>query len=222
MGGRAGERQHLQIAVGDLTAAVVLTLSAVAALFDRERRKQPGGEHVDVAITDVLVSLLARYAAEARTTDARALETLGYGVYGTSDDLEVALGCIEDEFWARFVRHLGQDNPLLEFLSRPTQAAHVKRAEKLLADVMSSRNRAEWLNYGEANDLPISPVNAMTSVADDSQLQSRGMFGTSADGLTYVGFPAVFASHERPKFTPAPRVGGNAAELGHDHPPRAD
>ena len=210
--------QPVGIAVGDLATAMCCALSISAAIA--ARRATGRGQYIDVAITDVLVSWMSRYLAEAEHRAAADLvaETegrAGYGIFRTSDDAEVSLGCIEDVFWHRFLDLLPADDPLYAMRERSVRDADPVRTNALVAAAMRLRDRATWLELARSADVPIAPVHELHEVRSDPQIVARRLFGGAEQtpGTRSVRFPALFSNAGGQAFGPAPELGEHTEAL---------
>ena len=96
-----------KVPIADLAAATVAALAICAAWANRLRTGD--GEHIDVAMTDVVASWIgprSGNAIEGRDEPARG--STGYGVFRCADGGYLALGVIaEDHFWKAVCDGLG-------------------------------------------------------------------------------------------------------------------
>src|SRR5262249_24382082 len=88
-----------KVPIADLAAATVAALAICAAWANRLRTGE--GEHIDVAMTDVVASWIgprSGNAIQGREEPTRG--STGYGVFRCADGGHLALGVIaEDHFW---------------------------------------------------------------------------------------------------------------------------
>ena len=205
------------MAVGDLFSAVFGAFSITAALLQKERTGV--GQHLDVSMTDVLVSLMSRYVAEHATLTAdqrlTMLQRAGYGFFETSDGSYISLGCIEDVFWFRFLDQLDADDQLQALRSGEDRDADPDMTNRLVADVVRRRSRQDWLALGAEHDVPIAAVNAMDEVAADPQVIARDLFhpGDGPSDPQQVRFPAILSESGAQVFATAPTLGRDTAAV---------
>ena len=210
--GRAGEAPAIPLnLVGDFGGgSLYLVVGILAAVHEAARSGH--GQVVDAAIVDGAVSLttaLHGMLSAGMWRDERGVNLLDsgvpwYDVYATSDGKHVAVGAIEPQFFAEFVRVLGLD--LGEQDRRDPSGWPVMRG--LIADRMKSRTRDEWAREFEGTDACVAPVLSLTEAPHDPHLSARGSF-VEVDGT--------------PQPAPAPRFSRTPAaiqrppgRLGHD------
>ena len=210
-----GPPHHGTIAVGDLTAAMCAVTSILAALVARDRTGS--GQYLDVAMTDVLVSLAARYIADYTARDDAGREAMGrrtgYGLYRTADDRHVSLGCVEDVFWHRFLDLLDPDDPLRAHRERdPSDDA--SGLDALVAKAISRHDRASWLERAAEADVPIAPAHRLDEVASDPHMAERELFrSATTPGVEQVRFPTRFSAGGPEEFRPPPALGQHTDEV---------
>jgi alpha-methylacyl-CoA racemase len=126
-----------------------------------------------------------------------------YDVYETADGGHMAVGALEPQFYAEFVRLLAPDG-----LPDRNDPANWPALRRRIAEIFASRTRDEWAKVFEGTDACVSPVLGMTEAADHPHNKARGVF--VAPGGVVQPAPA-------PRFsaTPAPPVGVPAAPGSH-------
>jgi len=209
-----GTPMRAGIPIGDLGGGLFAALAVCGALLRRARTGH--GEHVDLSLLDVQVSLLT-YVAQYFLTDGRVPEPIGsghqsvvpYQAFPTADGYVVVAVFVES-FWA----------PLCQVLAMPELAARYPtnvervhaRAElvPLLAERFRTRTTDEWVKDLWAAGVPSGPVNTVDRVLTDPQVRHRGM--VASDGVrTLVGNP--IKNGEPDTFSPAPALGQHNAEV---------
>lgn len=142
--GRSPVVPGLQIA--DAAAGLNAAVGILLALLAREKSGQ--GQHIDVCITDCVLSLLPVAASDYWSSHrppvrGRGLLSHGfacYDVYRTADDRYVTLGALEPRFWTRFCKLLGAPAFAAAQFDEDRQA----EIREFLGDVFSEHTRAEW------------------------------------------------------------------------------
>ena len=202
------------VPIGDLGGGVFAALAVCGALVRRARTGQ--GEHIDLSLLDVQVSLLT-YVAQYFLTDGRVPEPIGsahqsvvpYEAFPTADGYVVAAVFVEN-FWTPLCRVLGVPELAARY---PTNVDRVRaRAElvPLLAERFRSRTTDAWVKDLRAAAVPSGPVNTVDRVLADPQVTHRGM--VVSDGVrTLVGNP--IKNGEPDTFTPAPALGQHNDEV---------
>lgn len=186
-----------ELAIGDLTAAMFAITGCLSALL--QRTKTGKGCHVDVSMTDGLVSWMAVSLGPLMNGGIPGLAQIngepGYGIYRCADDRLLSLSiAYEDWFW----------RPLCELLELPDVAGaehdeRVRREAELrnrIGQAISRRPRADWAALLDRSGIPWGPVNTLEEVVDDPHFRERGMFEQVTDGdgtqRWHVAQPLVF------------------------------
>jgi crotonobetainyl-CoA:carnitine CoA-transferase CaiB-like acyl-CoA transferase len=138
-----------------------------------------------------------------------------YDVYLTQDQKYVALGTLEPKFWGKFCDLLQKpDWKMYMVPQNPTQLAQYK-AE--IATLFCSKTQAEWIQWGQANDLLISAVHSLADLANDPHLQHRQMIveqtHPTAGLLRSIGVPIKFLGTPAEPAWPTPTLGQDTAEV---------
>ena len=206
--GRAGGPPQVPInLLGDFGAgSMFLVTGLLAALL--EARVSGRGQVVDAAMVDgaaVLSTMVHGFLAAGVCRDERGANLLDtgapfYDVYETADGRHMAVGALEPQFYAEFVRLLeaGDDLP------RQHDAARWPELRARIAQRFSTKTMAEWTAVFEGTDACVAPVVSLSEAHDHPHLAARGTF-VSDNGVVQ---PA-----------PAPRFSRTPAALG--EPPAA-
>jgi alpha-methylacyl-CoA racemase len=172
--GRPGQPPTVPMnVVGDFGGgALYLATGILAALLETQRSGR--GQVVDAAIVDGAASLTAMahgMLAAGMWRDEPGVNLLDggvpwYDVYATADGQWVAVGALEDKFFAEFTRLLGLDN--------------ATRTDPGLRDAIAAafatRTRAQWAEVFEGSDACVAPVLGLTEAPDHPHLTARGTF----------------------------------------------
>jgi alpha-methylacyl-CoA racemase len=174
----------------------------LAALFARQATGT--GQVVDVAMVDGVSALLTMvwgmFSAGA-WRDERGANLLDggapfYTVYRCADDRYVAVGALEESFYAALLA--GLELPDLPPRDGPENWPALRER---FAAAFLSRPRADWLERFSASPACVTPVLSLTEARRDPHLRARGTLVDTPDG---VG-PA-----------PAPRFSADPARAGRD------
>ena len=200
--------------IGDLGGGIFAALAVCGALVRRSRTGQ--GEHIDLSLLDVQVSLLT-YVAQYFLTDGRVPQPIGsahqsvvpYEAFPTADGYVVVAVFVEN-FWSPLCQVLGTPELAARY---PTNTERVRaRAElvPLLAERFRTRKTDDWVKDLWAAAVPSGPVNTVDLVLADPQVRHRGMVVT--DGVrTLVGNP--IKNGDPDGFAPAPGLGQHNDEV---------
>jgi crotonobetainyl-CoA:carnitine CoA-transferase CaiB-like acyl-CoA transferase len=225
-----GEPQKVGVAYVDIFTGLYSVIAIQAALAHRAHTGQ--GQHVDMALLDTQVGVLANQAMNylASGVVPRRLgnahpNIVPYQVFAAADGhIVVAVG--NDGQFRQLVTVLGApalaDNPL----SATNEARVANRAVLVpeLARLIAPFARADLLARLEKANVPAGPINTIGEVFADPQVVHRAMRielpHGSGTGLPSVRTPIVMS--ETPVFSrrAAPHLGEHTAEilaeLGHD------
>lgn len=198
--GRRGQPPTVPLnLVGDYGGgAMLLLVGVLAALWEAQRSGT--GQVVDAAMVDgaaLLMSLFHSMRAQGLWADGVGVNLLDsgapfYDVYPAADSGWLAVGCLEPQFFAEFVRLAGLDvDP-----SRQYDVASWPDLRGRIAERLAQRTRDEWAAVFAGTDACVAPVLTMDEAPAHEHLAARGTFVT-VDGV--------------PQAAPAPRFGRTPA-----------
>lgn len=185
-----GGPQKVGVAVADLFTGMYATVGILAALRHAERTGE--GQHLDMALLDVQVAMLANMGANylvggkvpTRAGNAHA-NIVPYQVFEvrapeqaqsqTQDHIIVAVG--NDGQFAKFCAVV-QLPELAQDPRYATNAARVRHRDELVPMLQSrllTRTKAEWLQALESAKVPCGAINRLHEVFSDPHVQTREM-----------------------------------------------
>lgn len=194
-----GGPQKVGVAVADLFTGLYATVAILAALRHRDATGE--GQHIDMALLDTQVAMLANLGANylvsglvpGRAGNAHQ-NIVPYQTFETADG-HVILAVGNDSQFAKFCEVAGRPEIALD-PRYATNAERVRRRGELvpqLAAWMRERRRDEWLSALEAAGVPCGPINRLDQVFADPQVAARAMVEAHAhplaDGLRLVASP---------------------------------
>jgi alpha-methylacyl-CoA racemase len=159
---------------------VFLALGAVAALVHARATGQ--GQVVDAAIVDgtaVLTTMIHGMLDAGFWVDRRGVNLLDtgapfYDVYRCADGQFVAVGALEEQFYAALLDGLGlAGDETLPDRSDPRQWPALRDR---FTEVFASRTRAEWWTVFEGTDACVAPVWSLLEATTDTHNTERGVF----------------------------------------------
>ncbi|NWG93130.1 MAG: CoA transferase [Parvularculaceae bacterium] len=180
-GAPGAEPMKVGVAVADLFSGMYASAAILAALRHAERTGE--GQHVDVALLDCQIAMLANQASNYLVS-GKAPTRLGnahpniapYQVFKTKDGyVVIAVG--NDGQFAAFARAIGAAE-LADDERYRTNRARVANRGSLIAAIepkMRERTTPEWLELMEAATVPAGPINAIDAVFADEHVQRRAM-----------------------------------------------
>lgn len=176
-----GEPMKVGVALTDIFTGMYAAVAVLAALSHRDRTGQ--GQHVDLALLDVQVAVLANQAANY-LVGGMVPQRLGnahpnivpYQAFATSDG-HVILAVGNDAQFQKFCTVAGCPE-LAADRRYASNAGRVGNRDSLiprLRQVMESRPCAAWIEMLEAAGVPCGPINTLDQVFDNPQIKHRGM-----------------------------------------------
>jgi alpha-methylacyl-CoA racemase len=197
--------------LGDFGGGTMFLLVGIlAALWERER--SGAGQVIDAAIVDgtaALTSYIHGMRAAGVWSDERGANRLDtgapyYDVYETADGGWLAVGAIEEQFWAELVRLLELDD-----LPDRGDRAQWPDLRARLAARFRERTRNEWAALFEGTDACVAPVLTWTEAPSHPHIRARG---------TLIERDGVVQPAPAPRFsrTPGAIPAGDPPEPGAD------
>ncbi len=202
------------IPIGDLAGGLFVAMAVCAALLHRERTGE--GQHIDLALLDVQVSLLT-YVAQYYLTDGRVPGPIGsahqsvvpYQAFVTADG-SVVVAAFGEHFWAPVCRAMELEELVERYPDNAARHAHREEVIDRLQRRFLERGTDEWVAALWAAGVPGGPVNTVDRVLRDPQVRHRGMVVSDGE-RELLGNPVRTGSPD--SFTPAPALGEHNAEL---------
>lgn len=210
------------IPMGDLGGGIFGALGVLAAVVARERTGL--GQHVDVSMLDVQISLL-NYMATMYLMSGHVPERIGnshfvhvpYNLYSTQDG-HVVVACIGDAFFARFVEMLPLPALLKpEYAGQPARLRDKALIDAAIDEAFSEHPTSYWLEQLRAARIPCGPVNNFAQAFSDPQVLARDMVKkvrlSSGIEVPTPGVPMKFSVTNDLYFTAPPKVGQDSREV---------
>ena len=185
-----GGPQKVGVAVADLMTGMYATVGILAAL--RHAEKTGEGQHVDMALLDTQVAMLANLGANYLVSEkvpgrmGNAHQNIvPYQVFevansadGSKDHIIIAVG--NDSQYVKFCKvanipELGV-NPL--FALNRDRVSNRDQLVPILEAVMRTRSKADWLVALEEAKVPCGAINNLAEVFADPQIDARNMVTT--------------------------------------------
>lgn len=202
------------VPIGDLAGGIFAAFAMCAAMIRRYRTGE--GQHIDIALLDVQVSMLT-YVAQYYLTDGRVpglsgsahSSTVPYQLFQTKDGYVVS-GLLAEHFWPRFCTALEMPELVDRYPTNPERVAARDELVPMLESRLRQRTTSEWVDALIAAGVPVGPFNRVDQVLDDPQVRHRGMVTTDGEH-TIIGNPVK--TGEADAFRPAPQLGEHTEEV---------
>lgn len=210
------------IPIGDLGGGMFGVMGLLAALLEAEKSGQ--GQHVDVSMQDVQISLL-NYMATMYFLSGEDPHPIGnshfvhvpYNSYKTADG-HMVVAVISDKFWFH-LKELIQcpELDIPEYDGQPGRLAAKEVIDSKLNEIFSAHPTAYWLKGMSDKRIPCAPVNKFGQALSDEQVLHRNMVvdlkhpnGKSTKG---PGNPIKFSRTNEETFAPAPLLGQDTDQV---------
>lgn len=192
-----GGPMRVGVAVVDLFTGLYTCVAILSALYRREKTGE--GAHIDMALFDTQLAMLANQASNALISGKdppRQGNThpniVPYQPFETTDQpIIIAVG--NNRQFARLAEICGYPEWVDDerFSSNGARVIHREEIVRLIGDCIRQKPAAEWLGQLEMTGIPAGPINSVTQALTDVQAQHRGMVSTIA-GIPLVGSPIRF------------------------------
>jgi len=169
------------VAVSDLFTGMYATTAILAALIERE--KSGRGQHIDMALLDVQVAMLANLSSNyfvSETAPGRMgnahMNIVPYHVFRAADEfLIVAVG--NDGQFAKFCEIAGRPGWSADarFARNAGRVRHRATLVPMIAEVVRTRTQRDWLDALESVGVPCGPINTLDQVFADPHVVAHGM-----------------------------------------------
>jgi crotonobetainyl-CoA:carnitine CoA-transferase CaiB-like acyl-CoA transferase len=204
--------------VGGGLYSVIGILTAIV-----NRQKTGRGQYVDISMFDGIVSLIpdaaAMFFAEGESPRAGERRLLGglpqYQVYQTQDGKYVAIGALEEKFWANLCKGIGKPEWAEEIPKEKEPRSAEIMAE--MARIFKTKTQKEWLDILMKLDACVTAVQTIEEVFKDPHVLHRKMVVQTehpqAGPLPQIGVPIKFSDTPGEIRTPAPEIGEHTEEI---------
>ena len=212
-GDPAGEPMKTGVAFADIFTGVYASTAILAAL--RGREATGAGCHIDMALLDVQVAVLANQAmnylvgGEVPHRIGNANPNIApYQVFAVADGhVIVAVG--NDAQFERLLALLGlAEEP--RFATNADRVRNRAALDALLSPLIARRRRDELLAALAVAGIPAGPINDIAEVFADPQVLARGM-RIDPGGVPGVASPIVIDGRRQVAAGPSPALGRVAA-----------
>ncbi len=213
-----GGPMRVGVAVVDLFTGMYTATAILAALYRREKTGE--GAHVDMALFDTQLAMLANQASNALVSGQdppRQGNThpniVPYQPFDATDQpIIIAIG--NDRQFARLAEICGHAEWTTDerFASNAARVANRPEIVALIADCIRAKSAAEWLAQLEVAGIPAGPINRISQALADVQAQHRAMVRTIA-GMPLVGSPMRLDGERADSDLPPPALGEHGNEV---------
>jgi crotonobetainyl-CoA:carnitine CoA-transferase CaiB-like acyl-CoA transferase len=218
-----GGAQRVGIPIADIMTGMYTTIAICAAIAHRE--KSGVGQHLDLALLDTQVGILANQGLNYLAT-GKAPGRIGnahpnivpYQPFKTRDG-DVILACGNDNLFNKFCEVAGCQD-LVKDPRFSTNAKRVENREDItarLAAIFAKRTTKDWCDALEAAGVPNGPINSLKQVFEEPQVVARGMRieleHATAGKVPLIASPMKFSGTPLEFKQPPPVLGQHTDEV---------
>ena len=225
-GNQGEEPQKVGVAVTDLMTGVYATTAILAALHERSHTGK--GRHIDAALFDVQVAMLANQGSNqliGNKTPTRMGNAhpniVPYQVFPTRDG-HMVLAVGNDGQFAKFCGAC--DHPEVSrdarFATNPARVEHRATLVTLLSGWTLQRDTADWVQRLDVAGVPCSPILDIAQVMEHPHVAARGLrLQPGVDGTPpMIANPMVMDGQRPVAELPPPALGAHPARWLHATP----
>ena len=210
------------IPIGDLGSGLYSVIGILSALYSREKTQK--GQHIDLSLLDVQISLLT-YMATMQTLSGIDPEPIGnahfvhvpYNSFTTSDGF-VVIAVITDEFWQSLKSVVNvsslDDSKFDSSIDRLKNQAFI---ENELNKVLSTQTSDHWIDKLNKAKVPCAPINKFSDALNDEQVKYRNMIVDveHPDGgfVKMPGNPVKMSYTNEESYSSPPHLGTDTREI---------
>ncbi|WP_255315011.1 CaiB/BaiF CoA transferase family protein [Rhodococcus koreensis] len=221
-GARGGAPQRVSTALSDIATAMSAAMAINAALVRRFR--EGIGDVVDVSLFETDLALMAPriasfHAGEVEPTPSGGTDSVlaVYQPFETADrSIVVAIG--NDDMWKRFAYEIGLDalanDP--ELATNAHRQLGRERIRQHVARVLATEPASVWIERLTRVNVPVSAVQTLSEVVQDSQVQFRGSLLSvpgSEGSMVTVRSPFRLGSVPEPRNERFPELGAHTYDV---------
>lgn len=218
-----GGPQKAGVAVADLMTGMYSTVGILAALL--ERANSGLGQHIDMALLDCQVTMLANQNLNFMTSGVAPKRAgnahqnlVPYQVFAAADGhLIVAVG--NDSQFRNYCGAIGLPELSADprFSTNPQRVKNRAELVPLLAERMATGARDHWLTVLEGVGVPAGPINTLDQVYEDPHVLARGMKRElphpAAGKVPMASSPLKFSDSPVEYRRPPPMLGEHTAQV---------
>jgi len=176
-----GGPQKAGIPIADLITGMYASVAICAALAHRAKSGQ--GQHLDLALLDSLVAVLANQGANYLATGTPP-GRLGndhpniapYQVLPTADGSFI-VACGNDNLFGKFSQVIGRPELAADarFATNGKRVANRAELTRIISEITARRSMRHWLDALEGAGVPCGPINDLKQLFEEPQAEARGL-----------------------------------------------
>jgi crotonobetainyl-CoA:carnitine CoA-transferase CaiB-like acyl-CoA transferase len=175
-----GEPQRVGSPIADNAAGMFACMSILAALYVRKSTGK--GQHIDISLLEAAISLLGNVSSNHLISGEEAPRVgnghpniVPYQAFRTRNGY-IVVSCGNDRLYQTFCRLLGREELATDarFATNPQRVRNRKELIPVLQELFLERETDDWLAELRAAGIPCGPINTISQVFRDEQVEARG------------------------------------------------
>ncbi|MDQ9021297.1 CaiB/BaiF CoA-transferase family protein [Acinetobacter sichuanensis] len=212
-----GGPQKVGVAVTDLTTGLYATIAIQAALL--ARNKTGIGQHLDISLLDVQISMLANQGMNYLSSDIAPVRTgnshpniVPYQVFKAKNS-HFILACGNDSQFKALCHAIDRAdlNQNMDFQTNALRVKHRIALTETLQNHFMGQNAAYWVEKINAVKVPVGLINNIAQALDEPQVKHRNMVVEQAHPLNQnfkmIGSPLKLSDTPVEYQSPPPTLG---------------
>jgi crotonobetainyl-CoA:carnitine CoA-transferase CaiB-like acyl-CoA transferase len=206
------------VAIADLFTGMYACVAILAALH--RRQKSGEGAHIDMALFDTQLAMLANQASNALISGEEPPRQgnthpniVPYHPFDAADrPIVIAIG--NDRQFARLAEMCGHSEWASDerFATNGARVANRGEIVRLVAECIRQKPATDWFQQLDATGIPAGPINRVGQALADVQAQHRAMVRTIG-GAPVVGSPVRIDGERCDSDLPPPALGEHSCEI---------
>ena len=222
-GAYSNQPSYTSGATADKVTGIMLGMSIIGALFNREKNGK--GIELEVPMMETMVDFtLVEHLYGFNFIPPKASpiyprqSSPNRRPYKTKDGY-VAVLPYSDEQWLRFFKLVGKEEILKDtkFSSLKSRNENIDLLYHMLSEELTKQDTNYWLKSLKQSDIPAAKVNFPEEIFEDEHLQETNFFREtqhpSEGKLLYPKFPVEFKNTDNGETLHAPNLGENTKEI---------
>lgn len=218
-----GGPQKVGVPIIDIMTGMYAAIGVLSALANRDQAGQ--GDHIDLAMLDVSVAMLANQAMNYLVSDKTPVRRGNshpniqpQNVYPVADG-HIVLAVGNDGQFRKFAEVIGQpslaDDP--KFATNVARVENLPALEAILKDALATGSVRDWTKRFAKAGVPSGPINTIDRVFEEPQVQHRKMLRDIPHPLSgsvkQVVSPLNFKNAPLEFTSPPPLLGQHTEEV---------
>lgn len=215
-GYEGGEPLRSGIPIGDLGGGVFGAVGILAALV--ARAKTGVGQHVDISMLDVQISLLNYMATMCLMSGVNPMPLgnahfvhVPYNSYKTKTGY-IIIACIGDGFYEQLTKVITRAELKQEkYKTQPGRFSEREVINRIVQEELLTNTAEHWLEKLRTSRIPCAPVNNFEKALSDPQIRARDMVMDvqlkSGEVVSMPGNPIKLSGDSLSNFTAPPLLG---------------